>query len=59
MIDLKLELVPTDLVPVGGQPPNLVLQPLHLRVPCGEASHQVRSALLSSHESTRNMIKIL
>ena len=41
MIDLKLELVPTDLVPVGGQPPNLVLQPLHLCVPDNEGLHQV------------------
>ena len=41
LLDLKLELIPADLGPVGGQSPDLVLQPLHLRVPGGEGLHQV------------------
>ena len=41
LLDLQLELVPADLVPVSGQPPHLMLQPLHLRVPGGEGIHQV------------------
>ena len=41
LLNLQLELVPAALVPVGGQPPHLVLQPLRLRVPGGEDLHQV------------------
>ena len=36
-LDLQLELVPADLVPVG-QPPHVMLQPLHHRVPGGDVA---------------------